>query len=207
MKKLGFKKTKEGFVTNEEESVLKLSFGHATQGEKHVRYYSCIYSVDFPKIQEAAQSMGEHVYGHYGQIGYIMPEKRFIEWRLADSDTDEYYLMMINEIYEALTKYVIPFMENYSTIEAFVDGVESGNIKETFSQKAVAIAYVLLGRKESALQYIDRCIEKEKHLDIIGKGIVIKETKEYRMVTSFPQENNYLKGLISFAQKLKAWMN
>ena len=42
-----------------------------------VRYYSCIYSVDYPKIQEVAQGMEEHVYGHYGQIGYILPEKRF----------------------------------------------------------------------------------------------------------------------------------
>ena len=98
-------------------------------------------------------------------------------------------------------------MEKYSTIEAFVDGVESGNIKETFNQKAVAIAYALLGRKESALQYINGCIEKEKQLDIFGKGIVIKETKEYRMMTIYPQENNYLKGLLTFFRKLKEWMN
>ena len=94
-----------------------------------------------------------------------------------------------------------------SSIKAFVDGVESGNIKETFNQKAVAIAYALLGRKESALQYINGCIEKEKQLDIFGKDIVIKETKEYRMVTSYPQENNYLKDILAFALKLKLWMN
>lgn len=93
MQQHGFKKKKWEFVRCEEEAIFGLSFGHATNGEKHVRYYSCLYSVNYPKIQEVAQSMGEHVYGHYGQIGYIMPEKRFIEWRLADSDTDEYYLL------------------------------------------------------------------------------------------------------------------
>ena len=159
MKQIGFKKTKEKFVRNEKETIWGLSFGHGTYGQKQVRYYDCLYSVDYPKITEAAKQMGEYVYGHYGQVGYLMPEKRFVEWRLADYDTEEYYLSMINDIKDALNNYVIPFMEKYSTIDAFVNGVESGNIKESFDHKAVAIAYVLLGRKDDALRYMDEVID------------------------------------------------
>lgn len=203
MKSCGFKKTKEIFIRNEEESVFGLSFGHGTYGQKFVRYYDCLYYVNYPKIEDVAKRMGEYVYGHYGQIGYLMPENRYVEWRLADSDTDEYYLLMINEINEAITKYVIPFMEKHSTIETFVSGVESGNIKATFNRKAVAIAYVLLGRKDAALHYIDKCIEEEKQLDFFGKGIQITEGKDYKKITIFPQENKNLADLLTFVQKLK----
>ena len=69
-------------------------------------------------------------------------------------------------------------MEKYSTIEAFVEGVESGNISRNFfDSKAVAIAYVLLGRKDDALHYLDQCIEEQKKLDIYGKGVEVVETK------------------------------
>lgn len=207
MKQIGFKKAKERFVRNEEEAVLELSFGHGTYGQNFVRYYDCLYYVNYPKIEEVALYLGECVYGHYGQIGYLMPENHFVEWKLADTDTDEYYLHMINEIKDSLCRYVIPFMEKHSTIEAFVSGVESGNIKHAYNLKAVAIAYVLLGRKNDALRYIDKCIEKEKNKDIFGKGIEIKETKDYRMVTSYPQENKFLKDFVAFAQKLTVWMN
>ena len=206
MKQIGFKKTKEKFVRNEKEFIFGLSFGYGTYGQKQVRYYDCLYSVDYPKITEAAKQMGEYVYGHYGQVGYLMPEKRFVEWRLADSDTEEYYLSMINDIKDALNNYVIPFMEKYSTIDAFVNGVESGNIKESFDRKAVAIAYVLLGQKNNALRYMDEVVEKEKRKDFFGKGVEIEVTKEYRKETSYPKENKYLKEYLEFVQKLKVWM-
>jgi len=206
MKQIGFKKTKGKFVRNEEETIWGLSFGHGSYGQRQVRYYDCLYSVDYPQITEAAKQLGEYVYGHYGQIGYLMPEKRFVEWRLADSDTEEYYLNMINNIKEALEKYVIPFMEKYSTMNTFVNGVESENIREPFDQKAVAIAYVLLGRKDDALRYMDEVIEKEKHKDFFGKGVETEVTKEYRMETSYPKENKYLKDYMNFVQKLKLWM-
>ena len=83
-------------------------------------------------------------------------------------------------------------MEKYSTIEAFVEGVESGNISRNFfDSKAVA------------LHYLDQCIEEQKKLDIYGKGVEVVETKGYRKVVYFPQENRNLKGLLLFSEKLK----
>ena len=111
---------------------------------------------------------------------------------------------MINDIKEIIGQYVIPYMEKYSTIEAFVKGVESGNISPNFfDNKAVAIAYVLLGRKDDALHYLDQCIEEQKNMDIYGKGVEVVETKEYREEIYYPQENRNLKGLLLFSQKLK----
>lgn len=204
MKLFGFKKTKYGFVRHDRESIMKLSFGYGTYGQKIVRYYDCMYSIVYPKIEALADSIGEYVCGPHGQIGYLTPENRFREWRLADSDSDEYYLHMINDIKEIMGQYVIPYMEKYSTIEAFVKGVESGNISPNFfDNKAVAIAYVLLGRKDDALHYLDQCIEEQKNKDIYGKGVEVVETKEYREEIYYPQENRNLKGLLLFSQKLK----
>ena len=204
MKQFGFKKTKYGFDRHDRESIMELRFGHGTNGQKNVRYYDCMYSIVYPKIEALADSIGEYVCGPHGQIGYLTPENRFREWRLADSDTDEYYLHMINDIKETLGQYVIPYMEKYSTIEAFVEGVESGNISRNFfDSKAVAIAYVLLGRKDDALHFLDQCIEEQKKLDIYGKGVEVVETKGYRKVVYFPQENRNLKGLLLFSEKLK----
>ena len=204
MKLFGFKKTKYGFVRHERESIMKLSFGYGTYGQKFVRYYDCMYSIVYPKIEALADSIGEYVCGPHGQIGYLTPENRFREWKLADSDSDEYYLHMINDIKEIMGQYVIPYMEKYSTIEAFVKGVESGNISRNFfDSKAVAIAYVLLGRKDDALHYLDQCIEEQKNMDIYGKGVEVVETKEYREEIYYPQENRNLKGLLLFSQKLK----
>ena len=204
LKQLGFKKSRGVFGRNEKESIMELRFGHGTYGQKFVRYYDCVYAIDYPKINEVAAELGEFVFGLSGQIGYLTPENRFREWRLADSDTDDYYLHMINDIKETLGQYVIPYMEKYSTIEAFVEGVESGNISRNFfDSKAIAIAYVLLGRKDDALHYLDQCIEEQKKLDIYGKGVEVVETKGYRKVVYFPQENRNLKGLLLFSEKLK----
>jgi hypothetical protein len=204
LKQLGFKKSRGVFGRNEKESIMKLRFGHGTYGQKFVRYYDCLYVIDYPKINEVAAELGELVFGQGGQIGYLTPEYRFREWRLADSDSDEYYLHMINDIKETMTQYVIPYMEKYSTIEAFVKGVESGNISPNFfDNKAVAIAYVLLGRKDDALHYLDQCIEEQKKLDFYGKGTVVIKTKGKTEIVSYPDENRNLKELQVLRQKLK----
>lgn len=206
MKQIGFKKTKDGFVKQGEGYMMRLGFSHATNRQKFIRYYSCSYSVDFPKIEEIARKMGEYVFGHFGHIGYLTPKNGLLEWKLADSDSDEYYLHMINEIKETLSQYVIPFMERYSTIESFINGVESGLIKETFDPKAVAIAYVLLGRKEDALQYMNRYIEKQKKLDFFGKDVEIVEGEGFRKEIYYPKENKNLEIFLNFSEKLKVWM-
>lgn len=207
MKQFGFKKTRYGFVRQGEEYMMRLGFGHATNGQKFVRYYSCTYSVDFSKIEEIAQKMGVYIFGHFGHVGYLTPNDGLLEWRLAESDTDEYYLHMINEIKETLNLYVIPYMERFSTLESFIEGIESGTIRNSFDPKAVVIAYVLLGRKEAAFHYIDEYIEKQKKLDFYGKGVEIVEGEGYRRMTIYPKENKNLAIFIDFVQKMKSWMN
>ncbi len=203
LKQLGFKKSRGVFGRNEKESIMELRFGHGTYGQKFVRYYDCLYVIDYPKINEVAAELGEFVFGLSGQIGYLTPENSYREWRLADSDTDEYYLHMINDIKQTLTQYVIPYMEKFSTIEGFVKGIETGEIRKSFNEKAVAIAYVLLGRKDDALHYLDQCIEEQKKLDFYGKGIEVIETKGKKEIISHPDENFYLKELQVLRQKLK----
>jgi len=203
LKQLGFRKSRGVFGRNEKESIMELRFGHGTYGQKFVRYYDCLYVIDYPKINEVAAELGEFVFGLSGQIGYLTPENSYREWRLADSDTDEYYLHMINDIKETLTQYVIPYMEKFSTIEGFVKGIETDEIRKSFNEKAVAIAYVLLGRKDDALHYLDQCIEEQKKLDFYGKGTVVIKTKGKTEIVSYPDENHYLKELQVLYQKLK----
>ena len=149
MKELGFKKKGYFFVREYKESVQSLGFGHSTHGEKHVRYYDLSYGVDYPLIEKLANKIGEDVFGYGRHAGYLMPQNTYVEWRLAETDSDEYYLNLINEIIAELKRYVIPHMESISTIRDFIDSVENGIVPyDSYDNKSVPIAYLLLGEKE-----------------------------------------------------------
>ena len=73
MKSLGFKKTSRFFVRHVDDVTQTIMFGHSTMGEKHVRYYSLTYGIEFDYIVRSAGEMGVFVYALGGLIDYIMP--------------------------------------------------------------------------------------------------------------------------------------
>ena len=100
LKELGFKKTKGQYVKMHNEACLSLGFSYTSHN--HVRYYYGSYKVNYPKIIELAESIGEYTWGPNGLIGYLMPQNTFVDWRLAENDSDDYYLRMIKDIIEEI---------------------------------------------------------------------------------------------------------
>ena len=154
LKDIGFRKREGQFVRNYRESVQELDFGYGSKNEKHVRYYDCLCAVKFPQIDDFASELDIFTYGCYGQIGYMMPQHTFVEWRLAEDDTDEYYREMILDIQHAVKEYAMPYLSRYSTLQEFVWGAEKKEFHNSFDPKAVPIAYYLLGEEECAIDYM-----------------------------------------------------
>ena len=204
MKELGFKKKGHFFVRENKESVQSLGFGHSTHGEKHVRYYSSSYGVDYPLIERLANEIGEDVFGYGCHAGYLMPQNTYVEWRLAETDSDDYYLNLINEIIAEVKRYVIPHMDSFSTIKDFVDAVEDGTLRYgSYDNKSLPIAYFLLGEKEKALKYIDNHLDKLAHDDTIGRPPEFLVGEDYLQEVYYPQENRDLIIYQEFAKKFK----
>lgn len=204
MKELGFKKKGYFFIRDYKESVQSLGFGHSTHGEKHVRYYDLSYGVDYPLIERLANEIGEDVFGYGCHAGYLMPQNTYVEWRLAETDSDDYYLNLINEIISGVKRYVIPHMESISTIKDFVDAVEDGTLRYgSYDNKSLPIAYFLLSEKEKALKYIDNHLDKLAHDDTIGRPPEFLVGEDYLQEVYYPQENRDLIIYQEFAKKFK----
>ena len=204
MKELGFKKKGYFFVRDYKESVQSLGFGHSTHGEKHVRYYDLSYGVNYPIINKIANEIGEDVFGYGCHAGYLMPQNTYVEWRLAETDSDEYYLNLINEIIAEVKRYVIPHMNRFSTIREFVNAVEDRTLLyDSYDNKSVPIAYLLLCEKDKALKYIDNHLDKLSHDDTTGRPPEFLVEKDYFQVVSYPQENRDLIIYQEFAEKFK----
>ena len=201
LKELGFKKTKGQFVKMHNEACLSLVFSYTSHN--HVRYYYGSYKVNYPKIIELAESIGEYTWGPNGLIGYLMPQNTFVDWRLAENDSDDYYLRMIKDIIEAESLYVLPYMEKLSSIRSFIEALESGTVQFSYDRKSVPIAYFLLGEKEKALKYIDNHLDKLAHDDEIGRPPETIIGEDYIKVVSYPQENKELIIWQEFAEKFK----
>ena len=201
MKELGFIKTKGRFVKMHNEACLGLGFSYTSHN--HVRYYYGSYHGNYPKIIELAESIGEYTWGPNGLIGYLMPQNTFIDWRLAENDSDDYYLSMVKDIIEAERLYVLPYIENLSTIRSFIEALESDAVHFSYDRKSVPIAYLLLGEKEKALKYIDNRLDKLAHDDEIGRPPETIIGEDYIKEVYYPQENKELIIYQEFAEKFK----
>lgn len=207
LKELGFKKTKGEFVRPYQDALHVLNFGYSTNNERHVRYFNCIFSIQFPKVIEISKSIGEYIHDTGGQIGYIMPQKTFVEWRLAEDDTDDYYLNMIQEIIASIRDYVLPYMERFSTLQNFVDGVGMGIILyEFYDNKTIPVVKYLLGDKEGALKSIERILERYKRESDRPRGLefMSDDVCEKIVIHSSP-DRNYV-DFYEFAEKLKTYI-
>jgi hypothetical protein len=180
-----------------------LGLGFSYTGHNHVRYYYGSYNVNYPKIIELAESIGEYTWGPNGLIGDLMPQNKYIDWRLAENDSDDYYLRMIKDIIEVERLYVLPYIEKISTIRYFVEALESDTVRFSYDRMSVPIAYLLLGEKEKALKYIDERMDKLAHDDEIGRPPEIIVGEDYIKEVYYPQENKELILWQEFAEKFR----
>lgn len=206
LKQLGFKKSRDEFVRLFNDTVQSVGFGHATFGEKFVRYYTGSYGIRYQKVYDFANDIGINVYDVGGHMGYLMPQNGVVEWRLSDSDSEDYYLSLINEIAASVKDYVIPFFEKYASLEAFVNAIEDCAFEHIgYDPKAVVIAYHLLGRKKDALEYMKRRLRKLASDDRIGREPEYLEKHHAETVIYYPPINRGYIYFLEFTEKMKSY--
>ena len=212
--KLNFRKKGEFFVREVDEAVQELGFGYATYGQKHTRYYNCIYGINYPKAVEMGQNLGEYVWGTEEQIGYRIPQRKFFwqkpvyefkSWRVSATDSERDYSKTMMQIVDSIGKYIVPFMDQFSTMRSFVDALEAGRMNIAYDEKMPPILYRLLGEEEKAQSYIEKMIahySSPEYNRLCGTTEVI-ETKDYKEVI-YRSPNNNLKNYQEFARKFYA---
>ena len=68
----------------------ELSFTHSTHNEPHVRYYTITLSIEYQNVQEIIDNLDVVIGGFGFNLGYLLPEYSFKEWKIAETSSDEY---------------------------------------------------------------------------------------------------------------------
>lgn len=202
MNNLGFKRTGgDWFVRQFNDTEQKIGFSHATYSEKHVKYYAIHIHLICPKIQEIIDALGILVFPGLGiEIGYLMPEKRYYEWRIAESDSDSYVEKVVVDMVSKIRKHVIPHIEKYSTINNVIKGFEDYELKSPSNDKyLMPILYYLEGDMEGAVKYIEQTFQSMNQFftnrdvefmqDLYGESsATLRENKEYVLYKEFMEK-------------------
>ncbi len=199
MKYLGFKrKGGDWFVKQFKDTEQKIGFSHATYSEKNVKYYAIHIHLIYPKIQEIIDALGILVFSGFGmEIGYLMPENRYYEWRIAESDSDSYVEKTVEDMLSKIREYVIPFINKYSSIHHILKGIENHELRFISNEKyLIPILHYIEGDRDYAIQYIRQSFKKmEKFIpnDDVNilqdrykeKPVSFRENKEYGVYKTF----------------------
>lgn len=174
MLELGFKKDKFDFFNKPlNDCVQSIGFGHASHIEVGCRYYFMSIYLQYPQLQELAMELNTHIYDIGTNVGYIMPQNKFIEWRLSKNDSAEFLLEYIDNMIFVCKQYAIPFMDMYTTLEDLHIGLSEkrfNNFSVDPCLQPILLRY--LKGKDAALIYLKEQMETfPKYLDIPDTSI------------------------------------
>lgn len=202
MANLGFKKIKGEFVSRNNDATDLIVWGHATWGEKHVRYYSCSCMVEYPVVLDIAEKLDVIVHPIGTNIGYIMPKNRYAEWEIRESYSEKDLVRRINDIVNSIAKYAMPYFEKISTIDGFIKTMEQGKSRGlNYDEKLPPIIYRLLGNEEKAQEYIEQTLNKLSEYEEPQSLFELKEKKDYCQVSFQSAGNRNLEIYEDFTRK------
>lgn len=200
----GFKKKANMiFQRDFEDAIQGLIFGHSTHGEAHVRYLTFTAMLSYPSIDEIMTQLDDNL-GRIGiNIGYLMPEKDFKEWRFASNDSDEYIRQTLDSIVLAVSQYALTFLDKYSTINELTYGLESGNLRSLWEdrERYLPIIYYMSGNKKQASLYIDNAIKRRINSFPIEEYKLMQEIHGESAIQIPP--NKALDSYMPFAENFK----
>ncbi|MBC8592359.1 hypothetical protein H8744_03700 [Oscillospiraceae bacterium N12] len=203
----GFKKKyKTCFQRSFVDAIQMLTFGHSTHNEVSVRYLTYTVSLTYPTIDKIATQLHE-IMGNIGvNVGYLMPEKSFKEWRLVLDCPDECLHQILNNIMFTVEQYAIPFLDKYSNIEELIVGLENGELRCTddIKDRYLPILYYLLGNNHNALLLVDEAIKRRSAEFLIDEYKIIQEIHNANKM-QIPQ-NKALDSYIPFAEEFKCML-
>jgi hypothetical protein len=92
-------------------------------------------------------------------LGYLMPEKRYLEWLFEPEPTFD-YVSEAKKVATAIQKYGLPFMKANATLGVVIENLE--HLRFSFKESAVyrlPAAYVLEGKPDLAAKYVTGQLE------------------------------------------------
>ena len=100
-------------------------------------------------------------------IGYLTPEKRYLEW-VFDPGIDN--ITEIDKIIAAIKMYGIPFMESHTSLESIICELERRQFVDIEGKRfLLPIAYLLSGRRKKAIEFVDKqLVEIEGRTDVVA---------------------------------------
>lgn len=157
--KLGFKRKGSDFYRSNDASIQSLAFWHSTQNQRFVKFYSINVSLTFPKILDITHEIGPLYEGIIGSnIGYLMPQNNFIEWRIAEEENENRVSEVIKEIIDIVSKDVMPVLDRYSSIENILIDYENGKFPFFMSYSMLPMLYYIHGEVSKAFHCLEKTI-------------------------------------------------
>ncbi len=92
-------------------------------------------------------------------LGYLMPEKRYLEWLFVAEPTFD-YVSEAKKVAMAIEVYGLPFMKANATLGAVIENLE--HLRFSFKESAVyrlPVAYLLAGKPHQVAKYVNGQLE------------------------------------------------
>jgi hypothetical protein len=89
-------------------------------------------------------------------LGYLMPEKRYLEWRFGPLPTHEIEVEVL-KLSGAIRCFGIPFVESMASVSVIVKNLEE--LRFTYNESAVyrlPAAYLVMGNRDRAQRYVEQ---------------------------------------------------
>lgn len=95
-------------------------------------------------------------------VGYLTPEKRFLEW-VFDPALGDIVDSEIAKIIRAIEQYGLPFMQEHTSLDSIIAELEATRYTvNDLRRYRLPVAYLLAGRKNEALKFVEQELEAMK---------------------------------------------
>lgn len=186
----------------------ELPFTHSTHNEPHVRYYTITLSIEYQNVQEIIDNLDVVIGGFGINLGYLLPEYSFKEWKIAETSSDEYISFIVSDMYDNIANFAIPYFERYSEIKNVIEDIEGGVLNNQIdSSHYLPILYLLTGEKDLVIPYLQKELNRREYL--MNKGCdddypfsLSNKTKDYST-----HESRVYKEYKSFVDKITKYMS
>lgn len=147
---MGFTKRGEFFVRVQNDFKQSLGFAHATYGMKDTRFYSLTFYIECLPVINIAKEIDVLVSPIGNNIGYLMPESSYKEWRLRKDDSEVYLSALIKSIVDAVERFALPYMNSLSTLSKLCLEIELHhvNLMRLDNIKWRILLYYIMGDKD-----------------------------------------------------------
>lgn len=205
---LGFKLSHEKyheryFMRDYVDAIQELAFGHSTHHEHFVKYYSFNPGISYKEVDKIMKDMGTIIVNGTGcNIATFCPfQTPYMEWRVADNDSDEHVTTVIQEIVHLVKDYAIPVLDRYSDIGNVLYDYENKTVHRGFffHNQCITLLYYIAGNLNKAIAFLEETIERRRFYELHGSLPIEEQGKEY-----IPMSPIY--AYIDFEKRFKAYV-